>query len=447
MSDASEALETFLEHVSARNPHEPEFLQAVREVAESVFPVMSDQDRQARLLERLVEPERTVIFRVPWVDDDGEVHVERGFRVQLSSALGPYKGGLRFHPSVNLSILKFLAFEQAFKNALTGLPLGAGKGGATFDPRGRSDVEIMRFCQSFMCELYRHLGPTTDVPAGDIGVGTREIGFLFGQYKRLSVTFDGSVTGKGPGWGGSRLRTEATGYGVIYFARAMLGAQERSLSRRTVAISGAGNVALYAAEQAICHEAQVITLSDSGGFIHKPGGLDTEQLEWIKALKFERRGRIYEAAEKFDDITYHEGAAPWGVPADLALPCATQNELDADHARALIDNGCVGVIEGANMPCTPEAIDAFHQASIAFGPGKAANAGGVATSAFEMSQNAQHTRWTRHQVDEKLAALMQRIHDRCAEHAGKGDVIDYARGANISAFLRIAKALRAQGVV
>ena len=444
-----DSLNALLDHIKTRDPHQPEFRQAVEEVMEPVFPYLREHPKLAQdgLLARLIEPDRVVQFRVPWVDDEGQVHVERGYRVQFNAALGPYKGGLRFHPSVNLSILKFLGFEQIFKNALTGLPMGGGKGGATFNPRGRSDHEIMRFCQSFMTELFRHLGPTTDVPAGDIGLGGREIGYLFGQYKRLANAFDGTLTGKAVGWGGSELRTEATGYGVIYLAEHALEHRGEGLEGKRVAISGSGNVALYAAELAIERGAKVLTLSDSDGFIHDPEGLDADKLDWIKALKQERRGRIHEFAEAFAGVSFHEGQAPWGVEVDLALPCATQNELDEKAAEALAQNGCTAVLEGANMPCTAKAVRTLRRASVLFVPGKAANAGGVATSGLEMSQNAAHRAWARDRVERRLREIMAAIHEQCIAY-GEGDGgVDYVRGANLAGFVRVARAMQAQGVI
>lgn len=449
---AFDSLNDLLDHIESRDPHQPEFRQAVEEVMESVFPYLTDHPKLTEhgLLARVVEPDRVVQFRVPWVDDEGRVHVERGYRVQFNSALGPYKGGLRFHPSVNLSILKFLAFEQTFKNALTGLPMGGGKGGATFSPRGRSDQEIMRFCQSFMTELFRYLGPTTDVPAGDIGVGTREIGYLFGQYKRLRATFDGTLTGKAVDWGGSELRTEATGYGLVTMTSLVLDHHGDALEGKRVAISGSGNVALYAAELAIERGARVITLSDSDGFVHDPDGLDPEKLGWIMELKQERRGRIQEYAESFSSATFHRGAAPWQVEADLALPCATQNELDEGAAKKLAQSGCKAVLEGANMPCTSGAVRVFRESGVIFVPGKAANAGGVATSGLEMSQNAAHRSWARDRVERRLGEIMGTIHDQCVEFGQRADDegrIDYSKGANLTGFVRVARAMRAQGVV
>ncbi|TVQ94913.1 MAG: NADP-specific glutamate dehydrogenase [Deltaproteobacteria bacterium] len=444
-----DSLDALLDHIETRDPHQPEFRQAVEEVMGPVFPYLDEHPELIGdgLLARLIEPDRVVQFRVPWIDDKGQVHVERGYRVQFNAALGPYKGGLRFHPSVNLSILKFLAFEQIFKNALTGLPMGGGKGGATFNPRGRSDHEIMRFCQSFMTELFRHLGPTTDVPAGDIGVGGREIGYLFGQYKRLANAFDGTLTGKAVGWGGSELRTEATGYGLIYLAQHALEHRGEALEGKRVAISGSGNVALYAAELAIECGARVLTLSDSDGFVHDPEGLDTEKLDWIKALKQERRGRIHDYAQAFSGVRFHEGQAPWGVEVDLALPCATQNELDDEAARALTHNGCAAVLEGANMPCTAGAVRVLRGASALFVPGKAANAGGVATSGLEMSQNAAHRAWSRDRVERRLREIMAAIHEQCIAYGEGDDGVDYVRGANRAGFVRVARAMQAHGVV
>ncbi|MBY0401921.1 NADP-specific glutamate dehydrogenase [Myxococcota bacterium] len=434
--------------VARRSPAEPEFLQAVREVARDVLPLVAENPayRDARILERLTEPDRAILFRVAWVDDAGRVQVNRGLRVQWSSAIGPYKGGLRFHPSVNLSILKFLAFEQTFKNALTTLPMGGAKGGSDFDPRGRSDGEVMRFCQSFMSELFRHIGPNTDVPAGDIGVGGREIGFLFGQYKRLANEFTGTFTGKGLAYGGSLIRTEATGFGLVYFAREMLATRGEALRGRTCLVSGSGNVAQHTAEKLIELGAKVVTLSDSDGFIHDPQGIDAERLAFTIDLKTRRRGRIREYVERWGG-TYHPGERPWRVPGELAFPCATQNEIDADDARALVSNGCRLVAEGANMPTSLEAIEIFRAGRILFGPAKAANAGGVTVSGLEQTQNAMRLSWTREEVDAKLLAIMRDIHARCVLHGRDGDSVDYLRGANRAGFLRVAEAMRAQGVL
>ncbi len=452
----NDALEAFLGLVSARNPHEPEFLQAVREVAESLIPVVEQHPefRKARLLERIVEPERAVIFRVPWTDDRGEIHVNRGMRVQFNGAIGPYKGGLRFHPSVNLSIIKFLGFEQIFKNALTGLPMGGAKGGSDFDPKGKSDAEVMRFCQAFMSELFRHVGADTDVPAGDIGVGGREVGFLFGQYRKLANRFDGVLTGKGITWGGSLIRPEATGYGCVYFAEEMLRTRGETLAGKRVAISGSGNVAQYATEKATQRGAKVVTLSDSDGIIVDEAGIDEQKLAFVMALKNERRGRIREYADKYPQARY-AAAQPgkprnpiWDVRCDVALPCATQNELDAADAETLSGHGCVCVAEGSNMATTPEGVAALDRARIMYAPGKAANAGGVATSGLEMSQNSMRVSWSREEVDQKLHAIMVNIHRTCLETAEKyGAPGNYLHGANIGGFLKVAQAMLDQGVV
>jgi glutamate dehydrogenase (NADP+) len=442
-------VDKFMEWVVQRNPHEPEFHQAVREVAESIFPFLAEHPiyEKEKILHRITEPERVIMFRVAWVNDKGEVQINRGYRVQMNSAIGPYKGGLRFHPTVNLSVLKFLAFEQVFKNSLTTLPMGGGKGGSDFDPKGKSDNEVMRFCQSFMTELFRHIGPMTDVPAGDIGVGGREIGYLFGQYKRLTREFSGVLTGKGYGWGGSLIRPEATGYGNVYFVEQMLARRGDGLMGKIVAISGSGNVAQYTVEKLIQLGAKCVTLSDSGGFIYDENGIDQEKLEFVKWLKNEKRGRISEYAEKFK-CQYHPNQRPWGVPCDIALPSATQNELDGKDAQTLVKNGCQCVSEGANMPCTPEAIEVFRQAKILYAPGKAANAGGVAVSGLEMSQNAQHTSWTREEVDHRLKGIMRNIHETCCRYGAKSDgTVDYVDGANIGGFVRVADAMLAQGVL
>lgn len=440
----------FMAGIIARNPGEPEFHQAVREVVESIAPYITENPYliDQKVLERIAEPERIIIFRVPWTDDSGELHINRGFRVQCNSALGPYKGGIRFHASVNLSIMKFLAFEQTFKNSLTTLPMGGAKGGSDFNPRGKSDAEVMRFCQSFMTELYRHIGHDTDVPAGDIGVGGREIGYLFGQYKRICNEFTGTLTGKGLAWGGSRLRPEATGYGLCYFAEQMLATRGKSFEGRTVLISGSGNVAQYAAQKAMRLGAKVVTMSDSDGFVHDPEGLDEEKLEYIFELKNFRRGRIKEYAAKFPGATYHPGLRPWGVPCDIALPCATQNEIDGAAAESLIKGGCFCVAEGANMPSTPEAIAIFRNARILYSPGKASNAGGVATSGLEMSQNSTRTHWTAEEVDAQLRRIMTDIHEACAKY-GKDEEgnIDYVKGANLAAFIKVAGAMLDQGTV
>jgi len=442
-------IDAFMEKVKAKNGHEPEFLQAVHEVAEAVIPFMADkpQYQDHKILERIVEPERTLMFRVPWLDDEGNVQVNRGYRVEFNSAIGPYKGGLRFHPSVNLSILKFLGFEQIFKNSLTTLPMGGGKGGSDFNPKGKSDNEVMKFCQSFMTELQRHIGPDTDVPAGDIGVGGREIGYMFGQYKRLRNEFTGVLTGKGRNWGGSLIRPEATGYGTVYFTKEMLKTKGDSLEGKTVVISGSGNVAQYACEKATQLGGKVVTLSDSKGFIHDPSGIDAEKLAWIMDLKNNRRGRIKEYADKFSDATFIEGQRPWGVKCDVAMPCATQNELNGEEAATLLSNGCIAVTEGANMPSTPEAIEAFHEAKILFSPGKASNAGGVATSGLEMSQNSLRLSWSREEVDEKLSGIMVSIHEACVAYGTEDGYVDYVKGANIAGFVKVADAMIDQGLV
>ncbi len=445
-----EIIQAFMDEVKTRNGHEPEFIQAVQEVADTVIPYITKQDIYygKNILLRMVEPERLISFRVAWVDDKGEIHVNRGYRVQMNSAIGPYKGGLRFHPTVNASILKFLAFEQVFKNSLTTLPMGGGKGGSDFDPKGKSDDEVMRFCHAFMTELCRHIGPNTDVPAGDIGVGSREIGFLFGMYKKLRNEFTGVLTGKGLSWGGSKIRPEATGYGTVYFAESMLKTRNDDLKGKKVVISGSGNVAQYAAEKVIQLGGKVLTLSDSGGYIYDKDGIDTEKLEYVMDLKNVRRGRISEYAKKYESATYHKGERPWSVPCDVALPSATQNELDGDEARELVKNGCICVAEGANMPSTPEAIHAFQEARILFAPGKASNAGGVATSGLEMSQNSLRISWTREEVDERLRAIMSDIHDSCIEYGmEEGGYCNYVKGANIAGFVKVADAMLAQGVI
>ncbi|NVK29036.1 MAG: NADP-specific glutamate dehydrogenase [Flavobacteriia bacterium] len=448
--DTQAMVDAFMESVKATNGHEPEFLQAVEEVAESVIPFMEDNPKykEAKILERIVEPERVIMFRVPWTDDKGEVQVNRGYRVEFNSAIGPYKGGLRFHPTVNLSVLKFLGFEQIFKNSLTTLPMGGGKGGSDFNPKGKSDNEVMRFCQSFMTELQRHIGPDTDVPAGDIGVGGREIGYMFGQYKRLRNEFTGVLTGKGLNWGGSLIRPEATGYGTVYFAQEMLNTKGESFDGKTVVISGSGNVAQFAAEKCIQLGAKVVTMSDSGGFIHDPEGIDAEKLNFIMDLKNNRRGRISEYADKYPSASFTEGKTPWGTKCDIALPCATQNELNGDDAKVLLSNGVIAVGEGANMPCTPEAVHEFHGAKILFSPGKASNAGGVATSGLEMSQNSLRMSWTREEVDSKLHAIMKDIHAACVKYGTQEDgMVDYVKGANLAGFVKVADAMIDQGVV
>lgn len=442
-------IDSFLELVKKNNEHEPEFLQAVHEVAETIIPFIEDNPKYQgkMLLERMVEPERTIIFRIPWVDDKGSIQVNRGIRVEFNSAIGPYKGGLRFHPTVNLSILKFLGFEQTFKNSLTTLPLGGGKGGADFDPKGKSDNEVMRFCQSFMTELYRHIGENTDVPAGDIGIGPREIGYMFGQYKKIRNEFTGILTGKGMSYGGSVIRPESTGYGCVYFVKNMLAVQNDNLEGKTISISGAGNVAQYACEKATEFGAKVLTMSDSSGYIYDSEGIDANKLAFIMDLKNVKRGRISAYADRYDSASFHEGR-PWGVQCDIALPCATQNELNEDEAKILIQNRVKAVAEGANMPCTPDAIEAFQNARVLFGPGKASNAGGVATSGLEMSQNSLRLNWDREKVDGKLYDIMDNIHQSCVTYGKQEDgFIDYVKGANIAGFVKVADAMLAQGVV
>tara|TARA_R110002020_G_scaffold9988_14_gene38776 strand:- start:183 stop:1526 length:1344 start_codon:yes stop_codon:yes gene_type:complete len=446
----TENIKKFVDSVEKNNPNESEFIQAVHEVAETVIPFIEKNPKyqNAKLLERMAEPERVIMFRVPWVDDNNEIQINKGYRIEFNSAIGPYKGGLRFHPSVNLSILKFLGFEQVFKNSLTSLPLGGGKGGSDFNPRGRSDREVMRFCQSFMTELYRHIGPNTDVPAGDIGVGGREIGYLFGQYKRIKNEFTGVLTGKGLSYGGSKIRPEATGYGNVYFAKYMLQTRNEKLAGKTVVISGSGNVAQFAAQKATQLDAKVITMSDSSGFIYDAAGIDKHKLAYIMEIKNERRGRIKEYLDKYPDAEYHEGKNPWDIKCDIALPCATQNELDKADAEALVNNGCICVGEGANMPCTPEAIEVFINAKILFSPGKASNAGGVATSGLEMSQNSLRYNWSGEEVDQKLHEIMFDIHKACVEYGTQEDgFVDYVKGANIAGFVKVADAMLAQGIV
>jgi glutamate dehydrogenase (NADP+) len=440
----------FLELVSKRNQNEPEFMQAVREVAETVIPFIEKNKKyqDAMLLERMVEPERVIMFRVPWIDDKGKTQVNRGFRIQMNSAIGPYKGGIRFHPSVNLSILKFLAFEQTFKNSLTTLPMGGGKGGADFDPKGKSDNEVMRFCQSFMTELQRHIGADTDVPAGDIGVGGREVGYMFGQYKRLRNEFTGVLTGKGLSYGGSLIRPEATGYGNVYFAQNMLKLKGQDMEGKTVIVSGSGNVAQYCAEKALTLGAKVVAMSDSGGYILDEEGINPDKLQFIMDLKNIKRGRISDYVDEYPNAKYFEGETPWSVKCDMAFPCATQNELDKDDAKKLIDNGCILVGEGANMPCTPEAVEVFQEAKIMFSPGKASNAGGVATSGLEMSQNSMRYSWTAEEVDRKLTEIMKNIHEMCVQFGSdESGYVDYVKGANIAGFVKVADAMLAQGVV
>ena len=450
MATTMTSVDQVMAQVMAKNPGEHEFHQAVREVFESVMPVVEANPvyRKMKILERLVEPERVIMFRVPWVDDQGNVHVNRGFRIEMNSAIGPYKGGLRFHPSVNLSILKFLAFEQVFKNSLTTLPMGGGKGGSDFDPKGKSDNEVMRFCQSFMAELFRHIGPDTDVPAGDIGVGGREIGFLFGMYKKLRNEFTGVLTGKGLNWGGSKIRPEATGYGTVYFAQEMLATKGDSLAGKTVAVSGSGNAAQFAAEKAIVLGAKVVTLSDSNGTIVDEDGITAEKLAWLMNLKNVRRGRIKEYTEQFRNAKYLDGKRPWGVPVDIAIPAATQNELEVEDAKTLVNNGVKVVAEAANMPSTPDAVEVFQHHKILYAPGKAANAGGVATSGLEMSQNALHLGWSREEVEGRLHGIMKSIHEACEKHGKEADgTINYVKGANIAGFVKVADAMIDQGIV
>ena len=450
MSNYQKQIDSFMKNLEVKDGHEPEFIQAVEEVAETVIPFIENNTKykEAKILERIVEPERVIQFRVPWVNDAGEPQVNRGFRVEFNSAIGPYKGGLRFHPSVNLSILKFLGFEQIFKNSLTTLPMGGGKGGSDFNPKGKSDNEVMKFCQSFMTELSRHIGPNTDVPAGDIGVGGREIGYMFGQYKRLRNEFTGVLTGKGINWGGSLIRPEATGYGLVYFAEKMLNAKGDDFKNKIVSISGSGNVAQYACEKCIQLGAKVVTMSDSKGYIYDADGIDEEKLSWIMNLKNVERGRISEYANKYGNATFHEGKKPWDVKVHLVLPCATQNELAKDHAKLLVNNGCIAVVEGANMPCNPEAIEVFTENKILFSPGKASNAGGVATSGLEMSQNSLRFNWTREEVDKKLHDIMLSIHEQCVAYGTQEDgYIDYVKGANIAGFVKVADAMIDQGIV
>ncbi len=443
-------VDSFMAELIAKNPGEKEFHQAVREVVESVAPYIMQNPHllDQKIMERIVEPERMIMFRVPWMDDKGEVHVNRGFRVQMNSAIGPYKGGIRFHSSVNLSIMKFLAFEQTFKNSLTTLPMGGAKGGSDFSPRGKSDAEVMRFCQSFMNELYRHIGPDTDVPAGDIGVGGREVGFMFGQYKKLRDEWTGTYTGKGQGWGGSLMRPEATGYGACYFAQAMLATRGDSFQGKTVVISGSGNVAQHAAEKAMRLGAKVVTLSDSNGSIYDPDGFTEEKIAYVKKLKNVIRGRIKEYVKEYPNAKYMEGQRPWSVKCDIAMPCATQNEIDANDAQMLVNNGCMCVCEGANMPTLPEAIAIFQKAKLLYSPGKASNAGGVATSGLEMSQNSMRLKWTSEEVDEKLHRIMADIHEACVKYGTEEDgYINYVKGANIAGFMKVANAMCDQGLV
>lgn len=443
-------LNQFMEGVKKRNPHQPEFVQAVQEVAEDIFEFMEDKEEyhSAQILRRIAEPDRVVSFRVCWEDDNGNVRVQRGWRVQNNNAIGPYKGGIRFHPSVTESVLKFLAFEQTFKNALTGLPMGGGKGGSNFNPKGKSEREVMRFCQSFMIELYRHIGPDVDVPAGDIGVGGREIGFMFGQYKRITNHWNGVLTGKGLEWGGSLIRTEATGYGAVYFLENMLATKDQNLEGKTAVISGSGNVATHAAEKIVQLGGKVLTLSDSGGFIHDPDGIDQEKIDWIKTHKTHHRGRIKEYVEEYPNATFHEGKTPWGVACDVALPCATQNELLGNDAKTLIKNGCMAVSEGANMPTDLDGVHAFKEARILYAPGKASNAGGVAVSGLEMSQNSERRSWEEEELQQMLKDIMAGIHRRCEEYGTQdGGYIDYVKGANIAGFKKVADSMLAFGVV
>ncbi|MHB8900872.1 MAG: NADP-specific glutamate dehydrogenase [Thermoguttaceae bacterium] len=445
----STAVAQFMDNLIAKNPGQPEFHQAVCEVVESILPVVEANPayREAKILERIVEPERVIMFRVAWVDDRGQVQINRGFRIQMNSAIGPYKGGLRFHPSVNLGVLKFLAFEQVFKNSLTTLSMGGGKGGSDFDPKGKSDNEVMRFCQAFMSELFRHIGPDTDVPAGDIGVGGREIGYLFGQYKKLTNRFNGVLTGKSTCYGGSLIRPEATGYGAVYFAQEMLGTRGESCKGKVATVSGSGNVAQYAVEKLLQLGCKVVTLSDSAGTIYDRDGIDEEKLAWVMGLKNVRRGRIREYAEHFRGAEYYPDRTPWGVKCDLAFPCATQNEVTGDDARTLVENGCICVSEGANMPSTLEAVDVFLEKKVLYGPGKAANAGGVTVSGLEMSQNGGCLRRSRDEVDRQLHSIMRSIHDNCVRYGKNGNFVNYVQGANIAGFVKVAEAMLQQGIV
>ena len=442
-------IKNFISEIDKKNSHEPEFMQAVKEIAETVLPYIVSKDiyHGKNILMRMVEPERVLMFRVNWVDDNGEIQVNRGYRVQMNSAIGPYKGGLRFHPTVNLSILKFLALEQVFKNSLTTLPMGAGKGGSDFDPKGKSDGEVMRFCQSFMTELHRYIGPNTDIPAGDIGVGGREIGYMFGQYKKLKKEFTGVLTGKGLSWGGSLIRPEATGYGTVYFAENMLNHVSNTIKGKTVVISGSGNVAQYAAEKCLQLSAKVISMSDSSGSIYDKDGIDSEKLNFIMNLKNVKRGRISEYVNQYPNSMFFKDKTPWGISCDIALPCATQNELNENDAKILIKNGCICVSEGANMPCEPDAINVFKLNKILYAPGKASNAGGVAVSGLEMAQNSLRYSWSREEVDSKLKEIMKDIHNSCLTHGQEKDYVNYEKGANIAGFIKVADAMLAQGVV
>ena len=441
-------MQEFLADIKAKNPNQPEFMQAVEEVVETIWEVYESNPKyvETKVLERLIEPERVIMFRVPWVKDDGEVQINRGYRIQFNSAIGPYKGGLRLHPSVNLSILKFLGFEQILKHSLTTLPMGGAKGGSDFDPKGKTDAEVMRFCQSFMSELFRHIGANLDVPAGDIGTGGREIGFMFGQYKKLRNEFVGVLTGKALNWGGSLIRPEATGYGNVYFAEEMLKTRGQSFKGKTVTISGSGNVAQYATKKVIQLGGKVVTLSDSSGYIYDPNGIDAEKLDFVLELKNVKRGRIKEYADEFG-VEYFAGKRPWNIKCDIALPCATQNEINGEEAKVLIDNGCICVSEGANMPSTPEAIEVYLKAKILYGPGKAANAGGVATSGLEMSQNSLRLSWTSEEVDERLHNIMIAIHEQCVKYGAEGDFVNYVKGANIAGFIKVADSMVDQGIV
>ena len=442
-------VDEFMAKLIAKNPDESEFHQAAKEVIESVMPFIEEnpQYKHAKILERIVEPERVIMFRVPWIDDKGEIQVNRGFRIEMNSAIGPYKGGLRFHPTVNLGILKFLAFEQVFKNSLTTLPMGGGKGGSDFDPKGKSDNEVMRFCQSFMNELQRHIGPDTDVPAGDIGVGGREIGFLYGQYKKIRNEFTGVLTGKGIEWGGSLIRPEATGYGAVYFAEEMIKTKGADFKGKIVTVSGSGNVAQYAIEKVNQLGGKVVTLSDSAGYVYDPDGIDDKKLDYVIELKNIKRGRIKEYAEKYK-VKYFEGQRPWAIKCDIAIPSATQNEINEEEAKTLVKNGCIAVSEGANMPSTPEAVEVFLNAKVLFGPGKAANAGGVAVSGLEMTQNSMRLPWSREEVDDRLHTIMKNIHKTCVKYGkDSSGFINYVNGANIGGFIKVADAMLAQGVV